>query len=570
MISNSKTNRDAPPLREVGRGLSPILGEAGNGLLFFHPLQTDLPKPAKFTYPFAYTPHPLCVIAAEELKRHILENGGLKANADKGKMFGVLVAETADGRLGFLAAYSGLLAGRNDHPFFVPPVVDIMRPDGYFKTHETQITALNKEIEALMNDDGLVTARTEADICREECMSEERLFRQKMRQAKAARDERRRLSPALSTEENEQLLNESRFLKAEAARMKKRHAALIKEKEAAVSRITSRIDSLKEQRKNMSDSLQQWLFGRYNMLNANGEARSLLSIFADTPGRVPPSGAGDCCAPKLLQHAYANGLKPVCMAEFWWGSSPKHEIRIHGQYYPACRGKCLPILTHMLQGLDVDPEPPERPVTQPLEIVYEDRFLAVVCKPAGMRSVPGLSDAPSVSSLMDRRMPAGRHALLAHRLDMDTSGLIIAAFTPETYKDLQQQFALRTVKKQYTAVLEGTPHAHESGTINLPLRPDPLDRPYQKVDYLNGKEAVTAYKIISSHGGRTRVSLSPLTGRTHQLRVHCAHADGLGTPIVGDRLYGHAGARLLLHAGKVTFKHPASGKIMTFERKPEF
>ena len=533
----------------------------------FHPLHSDLPNPAKFTNPFNYEPHPLCLAAAAEVQARIAADDLLRADADRGKMFGVLVAETADGRRGYLAAYSGLLAGRNDHAFFVPPVFDAMRPDGYFKTREAEITALNREIDGMLKAESYVEARRKRDRMTRENKEEEAAFRQEMAAAKARRDARRRSPRGVTPEEEAAMIRESQHMKAELRRLRQRCKARLEPLAAGVVAVEAEAARLKKRRRQMSDDLQGWLFSQYSMLDALGRRRDLCSIFAETPQRVPPSGAGDCCAPKLLQHAYLNGLRPVCMAEFWWGAPPAGEVRHHLRYYPACRGKCLPILTHMLQGLDVDEGPQEAAVAEPLEIVYEDEWLAVVCKPAGMASVPGKAGGTSVLEEMRLRRPDKPDTMLAHRLDMDTSGLIVVAYDMETYKSLQAQFMRREVYKRYTALLEGAPCRPASGRISLPLRPDPLDRPYQKVDRANGKEAVTDYRIVGTQGSRTLVELRPLTGRTHQLRVHCAHADGLGTPIVGDRLYGRGGGRLCLHAEAVAFRHPATGKVMRFERE---
>lgn len=536
----------------------------------FHPLRSGIPGPAKFTNPFHYEPHPLCLEAAAGVQAYIAGCAPLRADADRGKMFGVLVAETADGRLGYLAAYSGLLAGRNDHAFFVPPVFDAMRPGGYFKTREAGITAINREIDDILESESYASAKRGRDRIMRENKEEEDAFRRKMAEAKARRDERRRSPVGVSAEEEAAMVRESQFMKAELRRVRRRCKARLAPAEAEVEAVEAVISRLKARRKQMSDALQRWLFSQYVMLDARGKRRDLCSIFAETPMRVPPSGAGDCCAPKLLQYAYSHGLRPVCMAEFWWGASPVGEIRHHLRYYPACRGKCLPILTHMLQGLDVDGGSPERAVTEPLEMVYEDEWLAVVDKPAGMKSVPGKMPGASVLEEMRLRRPGKGFVELVHRLDMDTSGLLLVAYDGAVYKQLQAQFAARGVKKRYVALLDGVPDRPRQGVVSLPLSADPLDRPYQKVDHEGGKEAVTEYRITGVDGRRACVELFPLTGRTHQLRVHCAHPGGLGTPIVGDRLYGHPGGRLCLHAEMLSFMHPVTGKKITLERKCAF
>ena len=425
-----------------------------------HPLKTDLPKPAFFTDPFCYEPHPLCLLAAEEVKQELA-----RMSLTEGKMFGVMIVES-ERSLGFLAAYSGLLEGRNDWPYFVPPVFDAQQPDGYFKTKEREIMQ-------------------SAD------------------------------------------------------------------------------------HKELSLSLQLWLFQQYRLLNGRGETKDLVEIWQDYHSAprirsrfpLPPGGTGDCCAPKLLQYAYLHHLTPVCMAEFWWGESPKSLIRHHGQFYPACRGKCKPVLTWMLQGLDVDPHMDVTGAVHPEPaIIYEDEALVVLSKPAGMLSVPGKTGADSVSAWAQRRWPG---AMLVHRLDMLTSGILLAAKTMEVYQQLQQQFTDRTVKKKYLAVVEGSP-AKEHGIIDLPLASDPMNRPLQVVDPENGKRAITEYRVLQA-GQRSLLALWPHTGRTHQLRMHCAHPEGLGCPIVGDELYGRKADRLYLQAQAIAFVHPMTGKRMHFE-----
>ena len=426
-----------------------------------HPLIAETPLPERFTYPFCYEPHPLCLVAAEEVKREIE-----RMHPQEGKMFGVLVVKAKQG-LGFLAAYSGLLEGRNNWPFFVPPVFDAQQPDGYFKQTEREISAKGGD-------------------------------------------------------------------------------------------------------KQMSQELQTWLFHQYQLLNAKGETKDLVEIWQDYHSSprirnkypLPPGGTGDCCAPKLLQYAFSHGLRPICMAEFWWGPSPKSEIRHHGQFYPACRGKCKPILTWMLQGLDVDPNPEEAGFSHlQIETVYEDEALAVVNKPSGLLSVPGRMEDYSVATIAKERWPG---SLPVHRLDMGTSGLMVIAKTKEAYVSLQEQFVKRTVKKRYIALVEGIVK-EPKGRITLPLIFDPMNRPRQMVDYQRGKSAVTEYEVLGTpRQGKTLLALYPHTGRTHQLRMHCAHPDGLGCPIVGDELYGRTADRLCLHCDKIEFAHPVTGERMSF------
>ena len=334
------------------------------------------------------------------------------------------------------------------------------------------------------------------------------------------------------------------------------------DKRAELAQYDERIRRLKDQRKQQSDALQRWLFTHFVMLNARGEQRNLLDIFAETPQHIPPAGAGECCAPKLLQYAYQHHYKPITMAEFWWGASPKATIRHHGECYPACRGKCLPILRFMLQGLEVDDEYPDDAEPMQLHVVYEDDDLVVVNKPAGLLSVPGRSSRSSVLSILREIMPQDMPLHAVHRLDMATSGLLIVAKNMKVYHHLQAQFKAHTIQKEYIAVLDGEV-TQKDGSINLPLRPDLLDRPRQIVDRVHGKPAITFYRVLSVHQGKTLLALSPMTGRTHQLRMHCAHQEGLNCPILGDELYGHQADRLYLHAASITFIHPTSSKHMT-------
>lgn len=542
-----------------------------------HTLDTDISKPEKFTYPFCYEPHPLCRLAADEVQRHIRESGLLPEDGGEGKMFGVLVVEhgggdtKASGRgLGFLAAYSGLLAGRNDWPWFVPPVFDAQQPDGHFKRTEARISAINAEIEALRNSREYAEAVATMKRHDSEAAATISSLRQKAAEAKARRKARRADPRPVTPEEAAAMERESQHDKASLRRVRKQMEARHAADEAPVKAVEERINTLKKQRHDMSDALQQWLFSQYRMLNARGEERDLCDIFRDTTHHTPPAGAGDCCAPKLLQYAYSHGLHPVCMAEFWWGGTPRTEIRRHLHYYPACRGKCLPILTHMMQGLSVDDNPLAADNGKQMEIIYEDEWLAVTVKPEGMLSVPGKEERSSVAELMRRHWGKEGEALVAHRLDMDTSGLLLVARDAGICTQLQGQFARREVQKEYTALLDGVPRRPRHGTISLPLCPDIMDRPRQTVSHEHGKEAVTDYDIIATDGQRTLVKLTPHTGRTHQLRVHCAHNEGLDCPIHGDALYGQRAERLCLHAARITFTHPVTGKRMTFEDKAPF
>ena len=552
-----------------------------------HHLNTDIQPPHQFTFPFCYEPHPLCRLAAAEVEHHIVESGVWQGETSCGKMFGVLVVRYELGvrnyelgvrscELGFIAAYSGLLAGRNDWAYFVPPVFDAQQPDGHFKVTERSISDINREIDCIRHSDEYKRVKAEETALRQSAADQIEAMKQRIASAKAERDRRRSDAQAglvhISEAETAAMTRESQTLKADLRRLKQRLDMELSAAHALTFQYDERIAALRQRRRSMSDELQRWLFMQYRMLNARGEERNLIDIFSTTTHGIPPAGAGDCCAPKLLQYAYSHGLQPVCMAEFWWGESPRQEIRHHLSYYPACRSKCLPILTHMLQGLDVEPNPLTATASEELKIVYEDDAICVVDKPAGMLSVPGKDNVESVESIMRQRWHQyDGNPIMVHRLDRDTSGLMVVARTLEAYHSLQQQFACRTAAKRYEAVLDGVP-ALQQGTISLPLMPDITDRPRQRVDMEHGKPSVTTYRVVSTQNHRTLVWLFPHTGRTHQLRVHCAHPLGLATPILGDPLYGRgtAAPRMYLNAAELEITHPVTGRRMQWKSESAF
>lgn len=538
----------------------------------FHSFQTSIAGielPRLFTYPFHYTPHPLCVMAAGEVQAYINKQTRWKEELDKGKMFGVLIVRTSNGQTGYLAAFSGNLCGSNSHSFFVPPVYDLLKPDGFFKIEEEQISAINHQIGQLQNCDRYLELQQKME--RETASSQQALSeaRKVLKAAKEKREQRRLHRP----NENEQaaMIRESQYQKAEFKRLERYWKEQISEIKTEMESFSSQIEALKAERRNRSAALQQKLFQQFNFLNAKGETKNLCAIFEETVQKTPPAGAGECAAPKLLQYAYLSGLSPIAMAEFWWGESPKTEIRHHGYYYPSCRGKCEPILRHMLQGLNVEPAPSERySLSQNMpEILFEDQWLLVLHKPEGVLSVPGKSEEQSIYSLLRARYPEATGPLVVHRLDMATSGLLLAAKTQEVHRHLQAQFENRSIKKRYIALLDGI-LSEEEGVIDLPICPDYLDRPRQMVNEELGKTAITRYRVMDRKNGQTRIAFFPLTGRTHQLRVHAAHPLGLNCPIVGDELYGRKAERLYLHAEYLEFIHPVSGQRMVIEKKAEF
>ena len=605
---------------------------------FFKKPVSHLALPEKFTYPFHYTPHPLCVLAAEEVKEYIASRKEWQEELASGKMFGVLIVQTDNGitnneenQIGYLAAFSGNLDGKNLHPYFVPPVYDLLQPEGFFKIEEEQISAINIRIRELENSGSYLDSKEKWKIETEQAKAVLNQAKAELKMAKEAREIRRQSSPELSGEEQASLIRESQYQKAEYKRLEKKWKKRLEELETEVRHFDIEIERLKTERKERSAALQRKLFEQFRMLNAQGEVKDLYTIFEQTVQKVPPAGAGECALPKLLQYAYLHQLKPLAMAEFWWGDSPKNEIRHHGYYYPSCKGKCEPILQHMLQGLEVDENPLLNPIheEEELEIVFEDEWLLVINKPAGMLSVPGKAeDRDSVYHRLKKKYPEATGPMIVHRLDMATSGLLLVAKTKEVHRDLQAQFANRSIKKRYVAVLDGviikteketkpiaekailiaketvstkkTAKAERTGStgrIELPLCLNPLDRPRQMVSSEHGKEAITEYQIISeseritsesentfNESNRidesersinesrkyTRIVFYPLTGRTHQLRVHAAHPEGLGCPILGDELYGKKADRLYLHAEYIEFRHPIYGNILCIQKEADF
>lgn len=533
---------------------------------------TDIPLPERFTYPFCYTPHPLCILAAKEVQSYLTRQTAWKDELRQGKMFGVLIVQTEHGETGYLAAFSGILAGKNLHPFFVPPVYNLLQPQGFFKIEEENISSINRNIRQLENDKAY--AALSAELARTIQSAENILATAKaqLKEAKTAREQRRK-EKELNAQEEAELIRESQFQKAEYKRLERSWKARITTLQTQTEDWERRISALKSERKTRSAALQQKLFEQFGMLNYRGEVKNLCEIFGQTVHKTPPAGAGECAAPKLLQQAYLHGWKPIAMAEFWWGDSPKTEIRHHGYYYPACKGKCEPILQHMLQGLQVEENPMLKRMQVPsknLEIVYEDPWLSVINKPAGMLSVPGKEDAVSVYSLMREQYPEADGPLTVHRLDMATSGLMLIAKTKRVHQNLQAQFKNRLVRKRYVALLEGIV-PKDKGTVDLPLCLNPLDRPRQMVHTEHGKPAITDYQVLERlDGKRTRIAFYPRTGRTHQLRIHAAHPLGLHCPIIGDELYGEKADRLYLHAEYLEFTHPITGETVRITKEAEF
>ena len=545
----------------------------------------NIKLPTKFTFPFYYEPHPLCKIAAQEVQEYLQtqtdfeHNFGLgdsKKGLIIGKMFGVLVVENSKKEIGYIAAVSGKLAEQNIHKKFVPPVFDMLTKDSYFLNEEKYLNSINQTIESLEKNTKYLELQKQFKTETLHAKNDIEEKKKALKEAKKERTIRRvkaqselKLEAYASFEEvlaKESL--ESKYFFNNVTRFWEHTLKAIKDKLCV---FTNEIDALKEERKTKSAALQQYLFEQYQFLNSAKETKNLIELFDITTEQNPPAGSGECAAPKLLQYAFLHDLKPVAMAEFWWGKSPNKEIRKHKQFYPACQGKCKPILSHMLNGIEMDTNPMlQNPaIGKELEIIFEDEDVLVVHKPYDFLSVPGIHIKDSVYTRIKQQYPTIRGPIIVHRLDMSTSGLLVLAKNKKAHKHLQNQFIKRTVSKKYVALLDGNLEDN-SGTINLPIRLDLDDRPRQLVCFDYGKKAKTNWEVIERKNNTTRIHLYPITGRTHQLRVHCSHSLGLNIPIIGDDLYGKKANRLHLHAAALEFIHPTSKEKMSFYKKAEF
>lgn len=532
---------------------------------------SDIPLPERFTYPFCYTPHPLCVMAAEEVQHYLSKQSDWQEELSQGKMFGVLIVQTEDGSIGYLTAFSGILAGKNIHPYFVPPVYDLLQPQGFFKIEEENISAINRRIRRLEEDKKYIDLRSNLTQTTQSAQDALSIAKTQLKEAKDKRELLRKTGQ-LNAKEEAELIRESQFQKAEYKRLERSWKDKIASLQVETGNWEKQIQELKTERKVRSAALQQQLFEQFRMLNYRGEVITLCDIFEQTVHKTPPAGAGECAAPKLLQQAYLHHWKPIAMAEFWWGNSPRNEVRHHGYYYPACKGKCEPILRHMLQGLEVEANPMQQEAergNEKLNIVYEDQWLLIINKPAGMLSVPGKERQTSIYDLAREAYPEAEGPMIVHRLDMATSGLLIIAKDKKTHQHLQAQFKNRSIRKKYIALLDGIVPEDE-GTIELSLCPNPLDRPRQMVDTQYGKPAITYYQVLERTDKYTRIAFYPHTGRTHQLRVHAAHPSGLHCSIIGDELYGKKDKRLYLHAESIEFTHPVNGQSICITEKADF
>ena len=538
-------------------------------------LNETIDVPSKFTFPFLYEPHPLAVEAAEQLKIYLsgfknwfydLNLGPKNYQHPLGKMFGVLVVEDNQGKLGHLWAYSGIITGEQNHSQFVPLIFNMFSENSKYVKENSQLDIWNQKIDLLEKD--IIYLKSKKQIQKSEKENELLLYNQRKKhsQHKAERKKQREEAVDSLTEiAYQKLLDLHQTQGMHAKFLLKEYQIYLDAKMAPLEKIISlhegKVKEYKAARKELSNKLQNWIFEQYQFLNANGDSKNALQLFKNIPPYIPPSGTGDCAAPKLLQYAYLNDLKPVALAEFWYGEPLKSQIRKHGHYYPSCRSKCEPILEHMLQGLEVDDNPMliNPALGKELPIIYEDDYLMAVNKPEEFLSVRGKTIEDSVEYRMKQRFPQATGPLIVHRLDMSTSGILVLTKSLKVHKKLQEQFEKRSVKKRYVALLDGNVE-EDTGFIDLALRVDLDNRPFQMVDPVHGKSARTKFEVLERKDGKTKVYFYPITGRTHQLRVHASHPLGLNCPIIGDDLYGFKKDRLYLHAEQLEFIHPVTLK----------
>lgn len=563
--------------------------------------------PQRFTFPFCYEPHPLCLLAAQELQQALTINAYYQREFSlTGKMFGVLLVENAQGEVGYLSAFSGQINSNKNAVQqtinFVPPVFDADEQTGLFLEQSKIINRLNSELDTLLANPLLDDYQNALELTlsqQEEQLKQQRnqmALNRKIRKEQrvnAKNNAKNNLDSANLAQRLKELAQQSINDKNQLRDLKERWHQLISQAQQNLNNLTDDIDAIKRKRKQLSTKLQTKLFKQYRMLNCAGIEKDLIELFQSSPYQIPPAGTGDCAAPKLLQYAFKQNMKPLAIAEFWWGQAPKSEIRQHKNFYGACSGKCQPILAHMLEGMEIDDNPllvnPAEGKT--LEFIYQDDDIVVVNKPNEFLSVPGKNIEDSVYLRIKEQFPQATGSYIVHRLDMSTSGVMVLALTKRAQKNIQQQFINRTIKKRYVALLEGKVEGQEvgiekaitknHGEINLPLRGDLDDKPKQLVCFEQGKKSKTQWEVIDIVDGKSKLYLYPESGRTHQLRVHCAHPLGLNLPILGDDLYGrnnyynnevydHKSHRLHLHAEMLTLSHPVTKEVMTFRVDASF
>lgn len=523
--------------------------------------------PEKLGDPFSYLPSDAVLDAFKDFLTHLDSDDALKTELQKGKMIGVLVVKNSNGEIGYLLSFSGQLFGKNEHPGFVPPVFDILTPDSYYRSGEKEISAIGKEIKNLENVLKLESAMVNKNSVVVECETRLAEYQEFTKQLKILRDS---LRPTATAEEIKKMNNESSTQKNQLKRLKQEVEKAKLAANIPVDQLKNQIDNLKKQREEKSRNLQRRIFRDFRFHNTKGDEKTLLDIFSDES--MPPTGAGECAAPRLLEYAYRNDYQPISMAEFWIGDSPSGRVRHSGTYYHACRSKCLPIMNFMLEGVDLEKNKLDFDYeNEEIKTLYRDDDILVISKPSGLLSVRGKECQTSVETWAENICRDYSGPKIVHRLDQDTSGIMVIALNINAYHNLQKQFENHSIQKKYVALTEKIPSIKEQ-TIILPLAPDVSNRPMQMVSREYGLYAETYYKVTKEKDGRALIDIYPRTGRTHQIRVHLSCKEGADAPIVGDRLYGSKSVvcRLMLHAEKITFEHPSTKREMTFEDKTPF
>lgn len=528
----------------------------------------SLTLPNNFDYPYNYTPNSIAKIAAKELQEYLKtqtdfsHDFGLDTTDNKnasGKMFGVLVVKNSKGVLGYLAAFSGKISESTTYNYFVPPVYDDLNKQNILLKVKEKHKQINQVLDNLKNSAPYLTTKKQY---LKKKLQHESLIIDEQTKIKERRKERKKQGK----QHNQLNINEEFYIREYEVYLNNKVASLKKE----YTEYNQQIIQLEEELIAVSASGKQQILKQYLFLNAKNETKNLLDIFNDSAQNIP-SNSGDCCIPKLLQYAFSHNLTPICMAQFWWGKPLTTAVRKHKYYYTACTTKCKPILNHMLKGLNINENPllVQLQEKKELKIIFEDDSLMVINKPCGLLSVPGKEIQDSVYVRIKKMFPNATGPLVVHRLDMATSGILLIAKDIEVYKALQVQFVNRVIKKRYVALLDGI-LPNKKGEINLPLRVDLNDRPKQLVCNDHGKPARTKWEVIEVNNNKTKVYFYPITGRTHQLRVHAAHNLGLNTAIIGDDLYGASSDRLHLHAEKIGFNHPVTKKWIEFTEPVNF
>lgn len=503
---------------------------------------------------------------AQQLMHQLSQDESFSA---EGKMYGVLLVETPAGEKGVLKAFSGLLKGRSHVDGWVPPIPGRERVIFEEAATLAKLEAIKQELMALET----LPERSQLLTLQKSFESQLQALAVEHTHRKQERQQQRQLCSTTLTGMEltavlAQLEAQSQQDGMQRRRLKRQRDETLRPLKDAISSADARMRELKQRRKHLSQSLQAQMHKSYWLTNFAGESIALQDLM--TSGSLP-TGTGDCCAPKLLHYAATHDLKPLAMAEFWWGPPSAKGDKQPGHFYEACAERCQPIMGFLLSGLSGHSTAQLSSLDIP--ILYEDEWIIAVDKPAGLLSVPGRyhDRQDSVQSRLRCRFPNASEIRAVHRLDQETSGILLLARNALTYRDLSQQFEQRQVFKSYEAILGGVLAAQE-GMIELPLWADPSDRPRQKVDWTKGKPSVTQFRVLAPENDFTRVEFTPLTGRTHQLRVHAADPSGLNCSILGDRLYGcqKNAQRLHLHAKELKFYHPQTGELIHLQASVPF